>query len=369
MATMRWSLSHGLWTTGSPAFSNHVADASNDAIGVAIQARDAEAITHIGFRYGARTGTPPVYVATLEGLSGATGFPDGTDVGGGSPTAKTFTPPADATWDGTWQWIQLTNAYTPSRGQMLCPTIRYSSGTIDGSNNGSFTTHATSLNQGTFFQFPKALRLTAGTWAGQAAFPILALRTASTRYLWPIESFYSTRSASTVGHRQAVKFTLPAGSGDTFKVRGARFLGSLSSAAAKTPVFGLWNAGGVLQSIALDTEWSAFASTAYVVYEFLFDEASLSSLSFGTAYYLGLEVADAANGGVILNGIQLDSADDQDAYSGGASVGFATFDGSTWTDDATVRPFVELLLEDITEPAAGGGAVLAPGNVSGGIFQ
>lgn len=350
-----------------PSFSNHVADANNDGVGVGFQARTADPITHIGFRYGARTGTPPTYVATLEGLAAATGLPDGADVGGGSPTAITFTPPADATWDATWQWVALTNAYTPSRGQFLAATIRYSSGTVDGSNNGSFTSHQTNMVAGTIFAAPWAFRLTAGTWARQGVLPCFGLRTASGRYVFPVEGYYNTRSASTVGHRQAMKFTLPAGSGDTFKVKGVRFAGSIAGAGGKNPILGLWDASSLIQGVTLDSDFIGNLTTAYQSYEYYFDESSLTALSYGTAYYLGLEVADAASAGVLINGLQLDNAADLDAYPGGSEFHFATYNGSAWTDDTTVRPFVEPIFDDITEPAGGGGGILIPQGMSGGF--
>jgi hypothetical protein len=367
-ATGDLRLGMSMMPPGTPAFNNHTVDANNDGVGWAIQARDTAAITHLGFRYGARTGTPPVFVATLEGISATTGLPDGSDLGGGSPTAKTFTPPADATWDGTWQWIQLTNAYTPtSRGQIIVGTIRHSSGTIDASNLSTFTSHVSNgtLPSATFF--PNSYRLTAGTWARQGHTPCVSLRTASTRYGYPIISEYNTRSASTVGHRQALKFTLPAGSGATKTVRGVRFVGSLTSGSGKNPILGLWNAGGALQTLTLDSEWGSLPTSANVNYELFFDEATLSALDFGTAYYIGMEVADAASGGVLINGIQLDNASDLDAYPGGADFHFATFDGSSWSDDTTVRPFVELILDDITEPAGGGGGIIYPRSLSGGL--
>lgn len=353
-------LGSGVTPSATPAASNHSVDAATDGVGWSLQARGTEAITHIGFRYGVRTGTPPTFVATLESVVSTTGLPDGTDIGGGSPTAATFTPPADATWDGTFQWVALTNSYTPTRGQVLAITIRHSSGTIDGSNNSSFTSHynnfiGTTNNR----QFPMPIRLTAGTWSKQNNSAIFGVRTATTRYGFPIQDFYVTRSASTVGHRQALKFTLPADSGDTFTVIGARLNVSLSGAAGKNPVLGLWSASGVIQDITLDADWVNNASSSYTGYDFYFNEASLTALSFGTAYYLGLEVGDAVNGGVIVNGLQLASADDQDAFAGGSDFVLSTFDGATWTDDATVRPFVEPIISDITEPAGGGGTTIA----------
>src|SRR5438105_4685448 len=81
-------------------------DQTTDQIEYIFQAAEAITITRLGFRYGTRTGTPPTYQVSLQGVDG-TGVPDGTVKGGGSPASATFTPPADATWDATWRWVTL----------------------------------------------------------------------------------------------------------------------------------------------------------------------------------------------------------------------------------------------------------------------
>jgi hypothetical protein len=340
---------HPLLTVG-----NATLDASNDGTGAVFRASDENAITHLGFRYHQRVGTPPTYIIGLEGVSTTTGLPDGTYVGGGSPASGTFTPPADTTWDATWQWVALSNAYTPSRNEVLALTIRHSSGSVDGSNHGIFTRADSNFN----LNQPYALALTAGTWALSANAPVFGVRTASSRYGSIIKGVYSTRSASTAGHRQAMAFTLPSGHGDTFKVRGMRFYGSLAAAGGKTPLFELWDGSGVLSSgtNSVDADINSSVSTSVRSHE-LYLAGTLPTLSYGTKYYIGLEVVDAVNAGVQLGGIQLASADDLAAFPGGSNVHLATFDGSSWTDDTTVRPAAELILEDITEPAGGSGAI------------
>lgn len=355
------------FNSGAPSFANVTADANNDGCAWAWSTRDANAITHFGFRYGARTGTPPTYVLTLEGLSTSTGFPDATDVGGGSPTATTFTPPADTTWNGTWRWIALTNAYTPTKGQYLCATIRYSSGTVDGSNNSSFTVSLSSVGPAAFQVWPHRFTLAAGTWTANADFPVFCVRSASTRYGYPVESIYSTETASTVGHRKAMKFNLPSGMGDTFKVAGVRFAGRLGSGAGKNPILGLWSASSVIQNVTLDGDIPPSVLGGNRVQEYYFDESSLTALSFGTDYYIGLEVADAASAMVRLDGIEMDSSDDGAAYPFGASnFIISDYNGSSWTDNAVAKPQLELILEDITEPAGGSGPIPRFGQHSDG---
>lgn len=339
---------------GTPAFANHALDASTDGVGFAFQAQNDHPITGCQVRIGARAGTPPTYVATIEQLSSSTGFPDGTDIGGGSPTAKTFTPPADATWDGTLQTITFTNAYTPSRGQRLVITVRHSTGTVDGSNHDTFTNECTNLIAGGLYNDWFSLRLTAGTWSKRQMLPIFGVVTASERYGFPVENFYNTRSASTVGHRQALKFMLPAGSCSSLAVRGLRLAGSIANAVGKNPILFLATASAVLQNVTLDSDVVNEPTASYRFRRYLFDEATLETLSPNTWYYAGLEVADAASAGVILNGLQLDSSADLAAFPGGSNWHFATYDGSNWTDDQTVRPFAELELADLT----GGGGVV-----------
>ncbi len=345
----RWGL-----PVGTPAFQNHTVSDSTSGISFIFQALNANPITHVGYRYGARTGTPPTYVATLEGVSASTGNPDGTDVGGGSPTAVTFTPPADTSIDGLWQWVALTNAYTPTRGQLLCFTIRYSSGTVNGSNCSSFTTDVNNVLS--VVNFPYSSRLTTGTWAGRSNAPAGGIRTASERYGMVIESLYTTRSASTVGHRRAIKFTLPSGAGSSFTIRGIRFMGSIAAAAGKNPICGLWSAGATLQTYTLDSDVVvSAASGSYRLYDVLFDESTLSTLSHGTAYYIGLEVADATNGGVFISGIGVNNASDMSAFAGSTSFCLSSYDGSSWTDDTLTRPFAELIVDDWTVPSGSSG--------------
>ena len=352
--------------SGALTFSNHTVDNSAEGVAWSVQAEETDAITHIGFRYGAGTGTPPTFIIGLESPVTTTGRPDGTYLGGGSPASATFTPPADTSWDGLWQWIALDNAYTPTnRGQFLVPTIRYSSGTIDGSNYSTFTTHGTGPMGAGGQSFPVVWRNTSGTWSGQSTAAFVGLRTASTRYGCAIESYHATRSASTVGHRQALEFSLPSSVCSAFTVRGIRFNGSLASASGKAPVLGLWSAAGVLQDITLDTEFCESPTSTSRLHEYLFDEATLSTLAPDTTYYCGLEVADVTSAGVLMAGIGVNAADDLLCFPGGTGWRLATHDGSSWTSDTLTRPFTELILGSMT---GGSGGLIGGGNLSGGFL-
>lgn len=349
-----------LGSGAAPSFQSHSLDANNDGVGWTFRARDTNAITHIGFRYGARTGTPPTYRASLQATD-SNGHPDGTVLGGGSPASVTFTPPADTTWDGLWQWVALTNSYTPTLGQKIFLAIEYSSGTVDASNFSSITSHVNNVNAGA--SFPKAWRLTAGSWGtGTGNFAVFGLRTASSRYGNVMQGFYTTRTAATVGHRAAMKFRVPSGPFASYGIGAVQITGSLSNASNKEPILGLWEGTTTLMATTLNTDDHNSVTSSTFVNEIEFDDAP-SALTPGTDYRIGLEVGTAVNSGVIVQGIQLADAADRDAWEGSTNVCLSTFDGSSWTDDATVVPQVHATLYDITGNTASGG-----GSVTGGVF-
>lgn len=335
--------------------SNQICDASNDGLGWVFQPYSADPITHLGFRYGARTGTPPTYVIGLEAVSTTTGVGDGTILGGGSPASVSFRPPADTTWDGLWKWQALANAYTPARGDFLFSSLRYDSAaanTVDGSNNSSFTSGVSGGPSGAaFMNYPPAVTLTAGSWTKSVNMPVFGWRTASGRFGYIHQSDYST-AVSTTGHRQAMRFTLPSTHGSTFEVLGVRT--SFQMVDAGTFSFGLWSGATLLQSTTYDTDYLRLTNVKRPS-EFLFSDTTLATLSYGTEYRIGFEVL--SNADFQIAGRKLAEAEDREAYPYGDVRGLSTFDGSTWTDDNTVLPEIDLILNDITVPSGGGGAL------------
>jgi hypothetical protein len=342
------------WDRSAPSPTNNNLNANNVGVFWVFQALNTDPITHLGYRYGARTGTPPTYRIGLQSVTGA-GIPDGTILGGGTPASTTFTPPADATIDGLWRWHALANSYTPSRGQFLASCVEYSAGTVDASNFSSFTRQISSLRiaSGIFYSGAMA----AGTWAKTAnSMAAFGWRTASGRYgvIW--QSDYATNTAGTNGHRSAMQFTLPSGHGDTFKLLGIRCRCRVP-ASGNTFKLGLWDASSLLQSTTLDSDQCSTINGGAGV-EVMFSDATLATLSYGTKYYVGFEVTSSV--GVGMYGIQLAEAADRVSYPYGDIRGLSTYNGATWTDDDTVMPMCDLIFDDITEPAAGGGGYFVP---------
>lgn len=343
------------------AAQSHIVDASNEGIGWVFQPFNADPITHLGFRYGTRTGTPPTYSITLETIDG-TGLPTGTDVGGGSPTLTAFTPPASTAWDSTWRWVALTNSYTPTRGQVLASVIRYSSGTIDGSNNSSFTRNM--LSQSNITGFPYPVTNSAGTWSKVNIGPTFGWRTASGRYGHISQAAYSTTTANTAGHRQLMKFRLPSGEGSTYKVIGAAGTVRVGSASGSYKLILTDSSGTILQETTFDADQDSAVATIGPR-QFYFDDSTLQDLTYGTDYYIGFEVI---SGQVGIAGITLAEAADREAFPSGLDRCLGTSTGGAITDTTTVLPLLEIIMDDIT-PAigSGGGAVIIGGLGQTGI--
>lgn len=325
-------------------------DAATDAVAITFQAVTADPITHLGYRSMDRTGTPPAQIIGLEGRN-SSGFPDGTYLGGGTPASKIYTPPADSSWNGTWQWIALDNPYTPSRGQFLTMTVRYSSGTVNGSNcSGVFYTHGIrKLRRG----FPKPMLCTAGTWANSNAPAAYGYKTASGVYGQPCGTVSAGTAATTSGHRRTNYFTLPAGFGDTFQIAGVCFEFQIPAASGTTKV-GIWNAAGTeLSSVTMDTDDLVVNSSDGQV-ECYFQDSTLPTLVFGTKYYIGVECLSSVS--VNSRYVTMTNANDINSVPLGANIGYASWNGSTWIEDALSYIPMRVIFSDITEP----GGVIQP---------
>lgn len=345
--------------SGITTFGNFTLDASTDALELIHALPPGAAsysITRIGVRVGTITGTTPTYRVSLQGV-GTTGNPDGTVKGGGSPASKTFSPSALGWSNNSWNWLTLDNAYSGSPGERIATVIDYSSGTVDGSNNASFSSNLSTNYVNT--QFPYVIQNNAGSRSRvTAGMPVMAWGTSGTAYGYPVASFtaQSYNSGSTPDE-YAMLFTLPAGMGDTFKVQAVRVM--LGLATGHTMTVKLYDSDGstVLQSVDHDTDYSAGTSARWL--EIPFDESSLSALSFGTAYRVGFVPSSGTN--QVIGFMDVSSAADWDAWPGRQAVLTSTrSDAGAWSDTATRRLFCELVLADVTEPAGGGTTYFVP---------
>lgn len=329
-------------------FTNFVVDSSTDGVAWISQAQEAATITHLGFRQGVLTGSSPVYIIGFE-TRGDDGHPDGTILGGGSPQSATFTPSGD----GTWQWIELDNMRTVARGDVICVTVRYSSGTIDGSNNVSFTYRSAILGQGRVV-FPYGVTLASGSWTSQDDSPVWGMKSSSRSYGAPIEGgaghvFDAADSPDEFG----VAFTFPDGFSDVVNVLGGQ-LALDNNLSTGDFIMSLYNDTTLLQEVSITGTLGTVSSRPDS--HFLFDETILSDLSPGTEYILSFKTDDTSLTISVFTLLFDTSAELQ----GMAPFGLACLkcreasrtNSGAWSFDATVLPAISLIVQTVTEASS-----------------
>jgi hypothetical protein len=348
---------------GVPSFSVFALNGATDALEFAFQPPAGITITHLGFRYGVRTGTPPVYRISLQTL--VNGVPNGTVLGGGSPASATFTPPADTTWNSTWQWVALSNSYVTT-GIPLAMVIDYSSGTIDGSNTSSFTSV---MSQGSVPSgMPYAIQNDATVRTNVAQSAVFGYKTASSVHGLPIEAVTATTfSSNSTPDEYALRFVLPTTLGDTYTIRGIRYRGQ-PAAAGKTALVQLYDTDGstVLQNVTIDSD--NVRAVAESANEVLFDETTLSVLDCGSVYRIGIQSQETASNWN-LRTLDVDSNAELAAFPLGTVAYLSTrADAGSWTDFDNRLPVVELILADLVLPAGGaGGTGISRGRIQLGM--
>lgn len=305
------------------------------------------------------------------GLQGVTtgGLPDGTYLASGNGFAE-FQPSSGN--NGLAVAVSLgVNTVTLTAGQLIAVVIGIGSGFVA---LDSLTVSYGGPVSGTRGGFPVPLTNNAGTWTKSSSFdePLFGMRSASTCYGWP----YSAQIASTYSSttEKGMLFNIPTNICSTYKVRGIRYLGDAQG--SSTSAYRIAN----IYSGVLSANPTILQSTNNVIYNYFALAGSngriitlmfngLSTLSAGTNYAVGISSSTAANE-EIYSMAQI-AAGDFDAWPGQQMTQLVTRtlgafppvsgNGNAFTATATNRPYMELLLSDMTAPAGGGGAVVIGG--------
>jgi len=324
-------------------------DAADESIAFCFHAQTTDPITHVGLRFISRTGTTSLsYVVSLEALD-ASGNPDGVAL-----ASAVISAPGNSSLNGVWQWIALSSSYSPSAiGQPLAVVVRYSSGTISGSNFVSFTSLWPGFGHSSGNGFPYRSTLTASAWTKSDNSFAYGYKTASSVYGKPAQALFTT-TTSTTGQRQAAKINIPTTFGTSFKIRGVLALIRAANASQSYKI-GIWNSAGteLASAIGTDADQSSTVAAEATVEAFF---SSMPTLTTGVDYYYGIESVSGSTVG--LRGQTMASADDRAAFPLGLHRCLSTWNGSSWTDDTTTLPMLELILDDITVPSGSGGAIV-----------
>ncbi len=324
--------------SGSMSFATALAlNGATDTVEWIFRTYEAVTITHGGFRASTRTGTPPAYRLSFQGVSN--GIPDGVIKGGGSPASATFTPPASTAWNNTFQWVQLANSYTTTPGELLSMVVDYSSGTVDGSNNLSFTTDINGFHGRNLF--PYAIQNDAGSRTRTGQLPIFGYKSSTKSYGYPFSAINSTTFDNS-GASRCLTFTLPF----YCKIIGA-VLRMSAPAAAKTFVIKIREGTTERATTGtIDTDDLRTNAQDSNVYEAYFTNTTPYTFLPGVQYNLCLETADASIN-LAMACAQANSAQDA-AVNGDGNYYLSTYNGATYTPDTTQRPLTDLILSDIS---------------------
>ncbi len=330
---------------GGTGITSFTLDAATDQAEYIFQAADAITITRLGYRLTTLTGASPTFKISLQGVD-ASGNPDGTIKGGGSPASKNFT----VSGSNSWNWLTLDNSYTCARGEFLAIVISYVSGTIDGSNNVSF---GQTISNSVAWATPYTIGNNAGVRTRASGAMIYGYGTTTRAYGRPLQvvrsTIYSSDTAST--DEFALRFIFDPNFWSTYSVLGMRFSGT-SGAAGKTIKMILYDGTTVLQDMTWDTD-VCFAAATTRGHELFFDEATLSTLSAGKEYRISLQPQATATN-MQFHGMEFAAAADMDALPGGQQWYSSTrADAGAWTDVLTVRPLAELIVANLSGRAPG----------------
>lgn len=350
---------------GDVSFNNFSLNAATDQLEVILDAEDAISITRLFVRLGAITGTSPTYIVSLQGV-GADGNPDGTILGGGTPASATFNPSGLGWSAGTGHWVTLDNAYTCTRGQQLAIVVAYSSGTIDGSNTASFTATGSSIQP--VAGHPFSIANDGGSRTRSTSGAIYGYGSATKAYGRPLSGIGIPISFGIASSPDewALAFTIPAAWGATFKVKGMKFWVYDLGGSDRTYRIQLYNGTTVLQTKTYDNNHNALNQQCLRDNVVHFTESSLSELTCGNEYRVGIRPDSGTS--LFAYAYDVATAADWDAMPGGQNCKYSSrTDDGAWTDTATRRPMIAVILDDLTEPAGGGGGILVPIGMTGGF--
>lgn len=293
-------------------------------------------ITHLGVSYDLRTGTPPVHRISLQRT--VLGIPDG-----GVLASRIFTPPADATWDGTFRWIELLNPYSADRGEELALCLEYSSGVVSNSNKSRWLVALGGSRAGRG-HFPYYITNN-GSQVRVSNQPIFGYKSSVRSYGLPLKGI-SDEAINSPGEA-GMHLLFDRGFGASFQLGGAAWIGRLAQAAGETIDLVLYDSeNNEIHRASKDVDQAAVTANADKVNEFLFDDATLEGIRFGEEYYLVL-----APGGPTtqsrLRTFDVQDATDMSALRGGSGLYLVTRASPTdpWTEHRDRRPiFTDLFL-------------------------
>lgn len=321
-----------------PGLATFAIDATNDVLEFLFQAERADTLTHALLSVSA-IGTSATLTVELCNVSNGR-------AGGTVHASGTFTPATGI------NAVAFSSSYAVTIGQKLAIKVTCTSGPV----NVTFNTRMSNLGAESFWH---AVTVNAGGAAAHAiGLCTFGYKSASRCYGWPVRAIdFADFSSDSTPDEKALRFTEPSGHGDTYQIAGVRAL-IRTPAAAKTIRITLYDTDNstVLQQVDVDTDDLHTAAVSGFYLTALFDEAV--DLDYGSTYNLSFapqETSTALRLCLLQLPASAGSPAENTALMGGNWGYSSRTNGGSWTHDSTQVPVAELLIKDVTEPAAGGG--------------
>ena len=343
-------------------------DNQNDGVAMGVHCPDAATITHVGYRQGTSGGTGAAANSWTVGLQslGTTGLPSGTWL---STTDTAYSP--NTADDGKWVWVALDTSYAAARDEEFAIVIQRNTSIGDDTTNFGQVAYAATwvaARAGNPYVLSKAA---AAAWSKSATLgPMLGYKSASKAYGYPATAIFLAESAGATTEK-GVYFTIPSDWWSTYKVKGVRaYMAGPVTTGANTGTCNLYgDLTGTNPTILASgnaSDQDNVAGTGQRVREWYFT-GTAPTLNTGTEYGIGFSCGTASD--ISLAVLQVETNTDRTAYAMGEQMGMISRTlASAYPPDAsdgaftrtdTKRPWVELILEDITAPAGGGGGLAA----------
>lgn len=296
-------------------------------------------ITHLGYYHRARVGTPSTFRISLRHVT-STGYAEDSIL-----ASQTFTPPADSSWNDTFQWLELIAPYNAGRGERLCGVLEWASGYINPSNRIEIYDSLYLSRDYGFYPYVLNQRT-----ADERRFdiPIFAYKSSYRTYGWPWKGWYTTawNSPAEVG----LRILLNKNYGSTYKILGAAIEGAPAGRSARTTEMILYEetptGPAEVNRVTLDGD-IAESLGSRGSHEFFFDDPTLATLGFGKEYFL-VFAPNEGDTDFTLVGVEVPSSDDLSAFPGAGNFYMVSRTSPTgeFTRHKTIRPQMDLFIDD-----------------------
>lgn len=345
-----------LWGYVFHGFNTLSFTATNQQYNVILRASENATITHVGFNFNTRTGTPGDFSFRLNSVD-ASGNPS-TTLASATIASSSITY-GGAT--GSMYWGALSASVNVTRGQIVACTVISTTGTWDASNNVTINYQLNNSQEahGNRSAFPYGSRGSSrqnGVLGG--------MRSSTTAYGYPIQNI-GVDNYSFTSTRYGTRFTVPTNMGSSVQLAGIRVRLAANTASDYDIKIGSISGSTVTEIFTqnVDTDLQNNAAEGYIHDHVL---TTAQTLTAGSEYVIGIL---AGNLNVQYANIKLTAAIDRTAFThsiyGTVKSGSWTSAGA-WTDDDTRLYMIVPYFDVITAASSGGGGLLTHPGMTGG---